>query len=60
MKCAGSGKMSSENEKTIEDALDFADKLTEGATFYDGKWDVQVVLAMLADEVRRLRKENKS
>lgn len=52
--------MSSENEKTIEDALDFADKLTEGATFYAGKWDLQVVLVMLADEVRRLRRENKS
>ncbi len=42
---------------SVLEALAFADKSTTGATFYPGKHDAEAALAVLADEVRKLREE---
>lgn len=42
---------------TVDEALQYADDRITGATFYAGKRDLQMVLALLVDEVRRLRKQ---
>jgi hypothetical protein len=45
-----------QHEMTVDEALQYADERTMGATFYEGKRDLQVVFWLLAYEVRRLRK----
>ena len=44
---------------TVDEALQYADDQISGATFYEGKRDIVVALALLALEVRRLRKFTK-
>lgn len=44
-------------DMTVDEALQYADEQTMGATFYAGKRDLPVVLWLLSDEVRRLRKQ---
>ena len=41
---------------TADEALEYADEQIAGATFYEGKRDIVVALALLASEVKRLRK----
>lgn len=43
-------------EMTVDEALQFAEEQTMGTTFYGGKRDSTVVLWLLANEVRQLRK----
>jgi len=43
-------------DMTVNEALQYADERTTGATYYKGKRDLEVVLWLLAEEVRRLRK----
>lgn len=49
-------KINSEANMTVDEALQYADDRTTGATFHDGQRDIEMVLAILAFEVRRLRK----
>lgn len=44
---------------TVNEALQFADDATKGATFYDGMRGPLMTIAVLAAEVRRLREINK-
>ena len=44
---------------TVDEALQYADDQTDGATFTEGKRDLEMVLALLAFEVRRLRELKK-
>lgn len=52
-------KINSKANMTVEEALQYAEDQVAGATFYEGKRDIVVVLALLASEVRRLRKFTK-
>jgi hypothetical protein len=44
---------------TFDEALEFADELTQGMSFHEGSQGWRVVCAILADEVRRLNGESK-
>lgn len=49
--------MSAFLDMTVDEALQYEVQHTAGATFYEGQRDMDVVLCLLAEEVRRLRKQ---
>jgi len=53
------GKTNPKANMTVEEALQYAENQVAGATFYEGRRDIVVALALLASEVRRLRKFTK-
>jgi hypothetical protein len=53
-------KIELKSSMTVDEALQYADDQTDGATFTEGKRDLEMVLALLAFEVRRLRELKKT